>query len=157
MNTNKDKTKIKRKSVNYFSKKIEYWKCSDFYHQLIITKYHGIVCKKCYQNLHNDAKKTFFYFVSALEIEFDTLLEEETKSLEDMFETMHNFWKSYVVETNFDLNDFENCYLEEVKVVKEAYEMLETYNVYIRNKSLDEETNLIESKLAFIGIVGVLE
>jgi len=63
--------------------------------------------------------------VSALGIEFDTPLDDETKKLEDTFETMHNFWKSYVVETDFDLNDFEKLYLEEVKAVKEAYEMLE--------------------------------
>ena len=60
-----------------------------------------------------------------LEIEFDAPLEEETKTLEDTFEIMHSFWKSYVVDTNLDLNDFEKCYLEDVKAVKEAYETIE--------------------------------
>ena len=51
--------KITRKSVNYFFKKLECWECCDFYHQLILTKYHGVLCKKCYQDLHEEAKKTF--------------------------------------------------------------------------------------------------
>ena len=115
--------------MNYFIKKLECWECCDFYHQLILTKYHGVLCKKCYQDLHEEAKKTFLFFASALEIEFDTPLEEETKTLEDMFETMHSFWKSYVVETNLDLNDFEKCYLGDAKAVKEAYETIENYKI----------------------------
>jgi hypothetical protein len=91
-----------------------------------MTKYHGILCIKCYQELYEEAKKTFFYFLSALGIEFDTPLDDKTKTLEDTFETMHHFWKSYVLEPNFDLNDFQKCYLEEVKAVKDAYETLET-------------------------------
>lgn len=79
--------------------------------------------------MHEDAKKTFFYFASVLGIEFDTPLDEETKTLEATFETMHSFWKSYIVETNFDLNNFEKYYFEEVKAVKEAYEMIETYKI----------------------------
>lgn len=75
------------------------------------------------------SQKDLFYFVSALEIEFDTPLYDETKTLEKSFETMHSFWKSYVVETDFNLNDFEKCYLEEVKAVKDAHEMLDTYNI----------------------------
>lgn len=67
--------------------------------------------------------------MSALEIEFNTPLHDETKILEKTFETMHSFWKSYIVETDFNLNDFEKCYLEEVKAVKDAYEMLETYDI----------------------------
>jgi len=120
--------KITRKSVNYFFKKLECWECGDFFHQVIMTKYHGVVCKKCYQALLESARKTLFYFASALEIEFDAPLEEETKTLEATFETMHSFWKSYVVETNLDLNNFEKRYLEDVKAVKEAYETIESYN-----------------------------
>ena len=122
-------SKITRKDLNYFFKKKECWSCSDFFHKLIITKYHGIVCKKCYQALHREANKTFFYFVSALGIEFDTPLKEETKTLEATIETMHNFWKVYVVESNFDLNDFDKCYLEDIKTVKENYEMIEINGV----------------------------
>ena len=118
----KNKSKVTRKDLNYFIKKIECWKCSDFFHRLIITKYHGILCKECYQSLHEDTKRTFLYFVSALRIESDIPLDEETKTLDTTLETMHNFWKSYVVETNFDLNEFEKCYFEEVKEVKELKE-----------------------------------
>ncbi len=125
----KDNSKITRKDLNYFAKKVECWKCSEFFHRAVITKYHGIVCKKCYQALHEEANKTFFYFVSALGIEFDTPLDEETKTLEATFETMHSFWKSYLIESNFDLNDFDKCYLEDIKTVKENYEMIETYNI----------------------------
>ena len=121
--------KITRKSVNYFFKKLECWECGGFFHQVVMTKYHGVVCKKCYQNLHESARKTLFYFASALEIEFEAPLEEETGTLEDTFETMHSFWKSYVIETNLDLNDFEKCYLEDVKAVKGAYETIESYNI----------------------------
>jgi len=74
------KSKITRKDLNYFAKKVECWNCSDFFHRAVITKYHGIVCKKCYQALHEEANKKFFYFVSALGIEFDTPLDEETKT-----------------------------------------------------------------------------
>lgn len=123
------KSKITRKDLNFFAKKVECWNCSEFYHKLVITKYHGIVCKKCYQALHEEANKTFFYFVSALGIEFDKPIEEETKTLEVATETMHNFWKVYVIESNFDLNDFDKCYLEDIKAVKETYEMIETYNI----------------------------
>ena len=56
-------------------------------------------------------------------------MNEETKTLEDTIETMHNFWKVYVIESNFDLNDFDKCYLEDIKTVKENYEMIETYNI----------------------------
>ena len=49
--------------------------------------------------------------------------------MEDTFETMHSFWKSYVVETNLDLNDFEKCYLGDAKAVKEAYETIENYKI----------------------------
>ena len=124
----KNKSKITRKDLNYFIKKIECWKCSDFFHRLIITKYQGILCKRCYQALHKNANRTFFYFVSALEIEFDAHLDEETRTLDDTLETMHNFWKSYVVETNFNINSLEKCYFEEVKEVKEAYELIEIIN-----------------------------
>jgi hypothetical protein len=125
----KNKSKITRKDLNYFIKKIECWKCSDFFRRLIITKYHGILCKKCYQALHENANKTFFYFVSALGIEFDAPLDEKTKTLDITLETMHNFWKSYVVQTNFNIHNFEKCYFEEVKEVKEAYELIETFNI----------------------------
>ncbi len=130
-NQTKDKNinKITRKDLNYFAKKVKCWNCSDFYHRLVITKYHGMVCKKCYKALHEEANKTFFNFVSALDIEFDDPMNEETKTLEATIETMHSFWKSYVVECNFDLNDFEKCYLKEIKAVKEAYEMLENNNI----------------------------
>ena len=121
------KTRVKRKSVNYFFKKVECWTCNGFYRQVVITKYHGVACKKCYQELHNEAKNNFFHFASALGIEFDAPLDDETRTLESTFESMHSFWKSYVVKTDFDLNDFEKCYLEKVKAVKETYEMLETY------------------------------
>ncbi len=124
-----NKNKITSNDLNYFAKKVECWNCSEFYHKLVITKYHGIVCKKCYQALHEEANKTFFYFVSALGIEFDKPLKEETKTLEVTTETMHNFWKVYVIESNFDLNDFDKCYLEDIKAVKETYEMIETYNI----------------------------
>ncbi|TES97188.1 MAG: hypothetical protein E3J90_07200 [Promethearchaeota archaeon] len=125
----KNTSKITRKDLNYFFKKKECWNCNNFHHKLIITKYHGIVCKKCYQALHEENNKTFFNFVSALDIEFDTPMNEETKTLEVTIETMHNFWKVYVIESNFDLNDFDKCYLEDIKAVKEAYEMIETYNI----------------------------
>jgi hypothetical protein len=64
--------------------------------------------------------------VSALGIEFDTPLNDKINYLEETFETMHTFWKSYVIESNFDRNDFPECYLEEVKAVKDAYDTLET-------------------------------
>ncbi len=123
------KSKITKKDLNFFAKKVECWNCTKFYHRVVITKYHGIVCKKCYQALHEEAKKTFFYFISALGIEFDLSLKEETKTLENTIETMHNFWKVYVIESNFDLNDFDKCYLEDVKAVKENYEMIEINGV----------------------------
>ena len=63
--------------------------------------------------------------MNALGIELDALLDEETKTLNAIFEAMHGFWKSYVIETDFDLKNFEKCYSEEVKTVKEAYEMVE--------------------------------
>ena len=56
-------------------------------------------------------------------------MDGETKTLEDTIEIMHSFWKSYVVELNFDLNDFEKCYFKEINAVKEAFETLE--NNYI--------------------------
>ena len=124
-----EKSKVTRKDLNYFFKKVECWSCSDFFHRVVITKYHGIVCKNCYQALHEETNKTFFNFVSALNIEFDTPMNEETKTLEDTIETMHNYWKAYVIESNFDLNDFDKCYLEDIKAVKENYEMIETYNI----------------------------
>lgn len=119
-------SKITRKDLNYFFKKKECWSCSDFFHRVIITKYHGIACKKCYQALHEEAKKNFFYFTSALSIEFDTPLNEETKTLEDTIETMHSYWKAYIVEPDYDVVQFEKCYLKEMKAVKDIYEMLET-------------------------------
>ena len=67
--------------------------------------------------------------MSALDIEFDTPMNEETKTLENTIETIHNFWKVYIIESNFDLNDFDKCYLEDIKAVKETYEMIETYNL----------------------------
>ncbi|MHA1461109.1 MAG: hypothetical protein ACTSO8_06465, partial [Promethearchaeota archaeon] len=105
--------------------KVECWMCNGFYRQVVLTKYHGVACKKCYQELHEGARNNFFLFANALGIEFDAPLDDETRTLESTFESMHSFWKSYVIETDFDINDVEKCYLEEVKAVKEAYEMLE--------------------------------
>lgn len=75
------------------------------------------VCKKCYQALHEEASKTFFYFVGALGIEFDTPLNEETKTLEDTIETMHSYWKTYVVEPDYDIIEFEK-YTANLRVYK---------------------------------------
>jgi len=122
-------SKIARKDLNYFFKKVECWNCSGFFHRVVITKFNGIVCKKCYQALHEEAKQTFFYFVSALGIEFDTPLDEETKTLEDTIETMHSYWKTYIVEPDYDVVQFEKCYLKEMKAVKDVYEMIENNGV----------------------------
>jgi hypothetical protein len=124
-----EKSKITRKDLNYFSKKVECWNCNDFYHRAVITKYHGILCKKCYQTLHEEANRTFFFFVGALGLEFDSPLEEETKTLEDTIETMHNYWKTYVVVPDYDVIEFEKCYLKYMKAVKDIYEMIENYNI----------------------------
>ena len=115
--------------MKYFFKKVECWNCSGFFHRVVITKFNGIVCKKCYQALHEEAKQTFFYFVSALGIEFDTPLDEETKTLEDTIETMHSYWKTYIVEPDYDVVQFEKCYLKEMKAVKDVYEMIENNGV----------------------------
>jgi len=42
---------------------------------------------------------------------------------------MHSFWNSYVVEPDYDVIEFEKCYLKEMKAVKDAYEMIEAYNI----------------------------
>ena len=123
-----EKSKITRKDLNFFAKKVECWNCNAFFNRVVITKYHGILCKKCYHALHKEAKQTFFYFISALDIEFDTSLEDETKTLEDTFETMHSYWKAYVVEPDYDAVQFEKCYLKTMKTVKDIYEMLEAQN-----------------------------
>ena len=101
-------SKVSRKDLNYFAKKVECWNCNDFYHKLVVTKYHGILCKKCYQALHEEANKTFFYFVSALGIEFDAPLDDETKTLETTFETMHSYWM--LIQYFVILQNHSNCF-----------------------------------------------
>jgi hypothetical protein len=64
-----------------------------------------------------------------LGIEFNSPLEEETKTLEDTIETMHSYWKAYVVEPDYDVIEFEKYYLKDMKAVKDVYEMIEIYNI----------------------------
>ena len=56
-------------------------------------------------------------------------MNEETKTLEDTFESMHNYWKAYIVEPDYDAVQFEKCYLKSIKAVKDVYEMIENNGV----------------------------
>ena len=56
-------------------------------------------------------------------------MNEETKTLEDTFESMHSFWSDYIVKPDYDAIQFEKCYLQAMKTVKDSYEMIETYNI----------------------------
>lgn len=44
---------------NLFLKKIECWECNQFFHKLILTKYHGVLCKSCYNALYEETKSLF--------------------------------------------------------------------------------------------------
>jgi len=71
-----------------------------FFQQVVLTKYHGILCRKCYGEEFEEAKSIFFEFLANFEVEYDTDFEGDLEKLSDVFERIHDFYEgcSYRLE-----------------------------------------------------------
>jgi len=78
--------KMKR---NFFVRKVGCWQCNEKFHLLIITKYNGLLCKKCYQVKHEEMKTLFIDFLASFEVEYDTDFKEDTKTLHNVIEMIY--------------------------------------------------------------------
>jgi len=56
---NKSKSK-KRAKTNKFFRKVECWNCNAFFHKVVLTKYHGILSRKCYGEEYEEVKLCSF-------------------------------------------------------------------------------------------------
>jgi len=115
--------KMKR---NLFVRKVECWQCHKKSHLLIITKYNGVLCKKCYQEKHEAMKKLFIDFLASFEVEYDTDYEEDTKTLHDVIEMIYG---------NYE----ECCYHLENEEPREQYREVvnRTRDLYFEVKEFD--------------------
>ncbi len=123
---NKSKSK-KRAKTNKFFRKVECWNCNAFFHKVVLTKYHGILCKKCYREECEKVKSLFLDFIASFEVEYDTDFEEYLEKLSDIFETIHDFYEgsSYRLENE----EPKEKHKEIVQIAKKIYDTLENQNV----------------------------
>ena len=119
--------KLKR---NMFVRKVECWQCSEKFHLVIITKYNGILCKKCYQEKREEMKALFFDFIASFEVEYDTDFKKETKKLCDVIERIHAYYGGccYHLENEEPKEDYK----EVVSHAKEIYLELEEFDTKSR-------------------------
>lgn len=122
--SNKNK---KRAKANKFFRKVECWNCHAFFHKVVLTKYHGILCKKCYREEYEEVKSIFLDFIASFEVEYDTDFEDNLGRLSDVFETIHNFYEgcSYRLENEEPKEEHK----EIVQSAKEIYDTLESQKV----------------------------
>ncbi|MHA1454864.1 MAG: hypothetical protein ACTSR5_02605 [Promethearchaeota archaeon] len=126
--------KMKR---NIFVRKVECWQCFEKFHLGVITKYNGILCKKCYQEKYEEMKTLFFDFIASFEVEYDTDFKEETQKLCDVIETIHAYYGGCCY--HLENEDSKEEYKEVVSHAKEIYLELEEFD--IKSKSLEENDN----------------
>lgn len=110
--------KLKPKT-NLFLKPVECWSCLKSKHKLVITKYHGLLCKNCYKELYEETRQLLIDFIASFEIEFDTNLSEYMESLETMTEAIADQYKG---SRDFD---FKPQYKEIMGIVAKIYETTE--------------------------------
>ena len=53
---------------NLFVRKVECWDCQEKFHLVILTKYNGVLCKKCYESKYNEMKQLFHDFMASFEV-----------------------------------------------------------------------------------------
>ena len=122
--SNKNK---KRAKANKFFRKVECWNCNAFFHKVVLTKYHGILCKKCYGEKFEGAKSIFLDFIASFEVEYDADFEDDLDKLSDVFEMIHDFYEgcSYRLENEEPKEEHK----EIVQSAKEIFDTLENQNV----------------------------
>jgi len=114
--------KIKVKT-NKSLRKVECWKCGAFFRKVVLTKYRGVLCKKCYREEYEEAKSIFFDFIASFEVEYDADFEEDLKTLEDFVEMIRDYYEGgrYRLENEEPKEEYK----EIVQTAKEIYETLE--------------------------------
>ncbi|MBA7617124.1 hypothetical protein ES703_24435 [subsurface metagenome] len=124
--------KIKIKT-NKFLKKVECWKCSAFFHEVVLAKYRGVLCEKCYREEYEEVKSIFFDFIASFDVEYDADFEEDLKTLEDVVEMVRDYYEGscYRLESEEPKEEYK----EIVQTAKEIYETLENKN---RNKNYND-------------------
>ena len=117
---------IKKMKRNMFVRKVECWECYGKIHLAVITKYNGVLCKRCCQQKHEEMKSLFFDFIASFEVEHDSDFKKETKKLCDVIEMIHAFYGGccYHLE-NEEPNE---QYKEVVSHTKEIYLEIEEFD-----------------------------
>ena len=125
-NKSKNKNKIESKANNFF-RKVECWNCNAFFRKVVLTKYHGILCKKCYRKEYEGIKSIFFDFIVSFEVEHDADFESDLEKLSDVFESIHDFYEgcSYRLESEEPKEEYK----EVVQIAKKIYNALENQKV----------------------------
>ena len=127
--------KMKR---NLFVRKGECWDCHEKFHLLVITKYNGLLCKKCYQEKYKDMKHLFFDFIASFEVEYDTDFEEETKTLHDVMEMMYGYYEG--CHYHLENEEPKEQYGDVVRRVKEIYLEMKKFDT-IQSEEKKNESN----------------
>ena len=111
--------------TNKFVRKVECWQCSEKFHMVIITKYNGILCKKCYQEKHEEMKTLFFDFIASFEVEYDTYFKEYLTTLENVYDMISANYGGccYHLENEEPKEDYK----EVVSHAKEIYLEIEEF------------------------------
>ncbi len=119
---NKSKNK-KRAKANKFLRKVECWNCNIFFHKVVLTKYHGILCRKCYGEKFEETKSIFLDFIASFEVEYDTDFEDNLEKLSDVFEMVHDYYEGscYRLENEEPKEEYK----EIIQTAEEMYETLE--------------------------------
>jgi len=117
------KDEMKKPKPNFFLKSLECWTCGEFKHILMLTKNHGVLCKKCYRKLYVEYHYHFNFFMSSLEIDGLNPKDYNIRTLDSLTEVMHDYYKMYIIDSKG--NDILECYKKSVNFVKEVYLTLE--------------------------------
>ena len=113
---------MKKPKTNFFLKSIECWNCNESKHNMVLTKYHGVICKQCYIDLYVEYHYHFNLFMSSLEIDGLNPDDYNIQTLESLAEVMHDYYQTYFIDGR---NDILECYKINVGFVKEVYLTLE--------------------------------
>lgn len=117
------KAEMKKPKTNFSLKSIECWLCGELKHKVVLTKNHGVLCKKCYRKLYAEYHHHFNFFMSSLEIDGLTPDDYDIQTLESLAEVMHDYYQTYFIDSKKD--DILECYKNNVNFVKEVYLTLE--------------------------------
>ena len=122
---------------NLFVRRVECWECHEKFHLLIITKYNGVLCKKCYKDKHENMLSLFHDFIASFEVEYDTDFKEDTKTLHDVIEMIYAYYEGSCYHLEQDQPKVE--YKDVVNQAREVYLEVKEFDTKISEGNDNED------------------